>query len=249
MKMWSFVNSGILRVASRLGYERSGTNAFGKDPFADVAKLTLNSPNMIFDVGANEGKVALRIRKHFPDATIHCFEPFAPVFCKLEQNFKDDPFVYVQPLALGAAAGRACLYENADPATNSLLPNADNADLFQPGSSACFRAKHEVQVTTVDDYCCKKRISKIDILKIDTQGFDLNVLRGASQSFERQRISYVLAEVLFVPLYSDQAFFHEVYDFMMKTDFGLIGLYECARRPCGALAWCDALFRAGHVDR
>ena len=51
-----------------------------------------------------------------------------------------------------------------------------------------------MHVDTIDDFCSANRIPKIDILKIDTEGFDLNVLKGAKQMLSRGQIAFIYTE-------------------------------------------------------
>jgi hypothetical protein len=99
-----------------------------------------------------------------------------------------------------------------------------------------------VPVTTIDSYLHNRRLTHIDLLKIDTQGFDLEVLRGATEMLRRRAVDTVLVEVLFAPLYKGQANFGEVERFMAEKGYGLLGFYEVAR-PKSCIGWVTACFR------
>jgi len=101
--------------------------------------------------------------------------------------------------------------------------------------------KHEIQVATVDDYRTRCGINRIDILKSDTQGFDLEVLRGAERSMKSGLVRLVLVEVNFVRLYDGQAEYGELMSFLHRMGFRLSAFYQWRYRGARA-AWADALF-------
>jgi hypothetical protein len=127
--------------------------------------------------------------------------------------------------------------------TNSLLPNAPEADLSQPASFATPTGQSIVCITTLDDFCAERGISRIDFLKVDSQGYDLRILQGARRQLSEHRVSFIVVEMLFAPLYSGQAHFHEIYEFLTGLGYQLVGLYAVHRSEAGVILWCDALFR------
>ncbi|MGZ4983363.1 MAG: FkbM family methyltransferase [Chthoniobacterales bacterium] len=237
------LKSALRKTLAPLGLEVRRANSFGQDPFSDVRRLAADTVATIFDVGANEGQSAMRLREIFPSATLHCFEPGPAAFHILEQNLGRDPRVRLVRKALGDRAGIATLHENESSVTNSLLPNAPGAAFLQPPGKSTPVGHTEVEVTTIDAYCAENQIGQIDLLKIDSQGFELKVLTGAEETLRSCAINFLLLEVLFDELYSGQAFFHEIYDFLSKRHYRFVGLYEISRGTDAHVSWCDALFR------
>lgn len=233
----------LRRAARSLGYDVSRTTAFGKDPFVDIRKLATAVPRLGFDVGANEGQTARELRRIFPEAKIHCFEPYEAAFRALRRELGGDPNICLEQLAFGDHKGEATLYINAESVTNSLLPNAPEAHASQPADYAIPTGQSTVAITTLDDFCGERAIPHLDFLKIDSQGYDLRILQGARKYLAEHRISFVVVEMLFAPLYAGQAHFHEVYGFLTGFGYQLVGLYAIQRSPAGAILWCDALFR------
>ena len=233
----------LRRAASWFGFDVSRTTAFGKNPFIDIRKLATAGPRLGFDVGANEGQTACELRRIFPEAKIYCFEPHRPAFRTLQQKLGGDPNICLEQVAFGDRKGEATLYENAESVTNSLLPNAPEAHASQPAAYAIPTGRSTVAITTLDDFCGERAISHLDFLKIDSQGYDLRILQGARRHLAERRISFVVVEMLFAPLYAGQAHFHEIYGFLTGFGYRLVGLYAIQRSPAGAILWCDALFR------
>jgi hypothetical protein len=98
-----------------------------------------------------------------------------------------------------------------------------------------------VPVCTMDVFCDENEIEHIDLLKSDTQGFDLEVLRGGERMFAEKRVKLVYLEVTFAPLYEHLPRFDQLYGFLADRGFDLIGLYDFHYRN-DKLGWADALF-------
>ena len=82
----------------------------------------------------------------------------------------------------------------------------------------------EVNQTTGD--LITKDIS-IDFLKIDTQGYDLQVLKGFKSKLKKKQIKFILCEQNFADLYHDQGKFHDLLIFMEQHCYDLVGIYGC----------------------
>ncbi len=198
----------------------------GTDLHIDIMGLDGVDVRQIFDVGANRGQTYRRFRSDFPKAAIHCFEPIAEPFAELVATAKGDPNVHCEMLALGSRPGTAevRLYEDAD-FLNSLLP-----DVMNQSPSAKIQS---VVIDTVDDYVATHRIPHVDLLKIDTEGFELSVLEGAHDSLSAGKVSIVLAEVGFVRSDVRHTNFSDLTDALYRYNFHLFGLYDLYHTPGG----------------
>lgn len=134
-------------------------------------------------------------------------------------------------LAVGDTPGTLQLLENR---------NADMSSLLKPGKAAWGEIIREtpVEVTTVDLFLQRHLIKRVDVLKTDTQGHDLAVLRGAEATISDVRV--VLAEITFVAMYEGAPRFDRLLSHMLDRDFQLAGLYVTHQN--GQAAWADALF-------
>jgi hypothetical protein len=81
----------------------------------------------------------------------------------------------------------------------------------------------------------------VDILKSDTQGYDLEVFKGAEQAMHRQQIGLVYFEFIFSDMYKKLPAFDEVFRHLIDRDFALVSIYEFHHQNRLA-GWCDALF-------
>jgi FkbM family methyltransferase len=232
-----------LRIAlNRLGVDicRVGPERLGRILSLDLDTLAGN-PEVIFDVGANTGRAARFFLKHFPRANVYSFEPFRASFDEL----RSDPrlaSIKAFNVALGSKSQEATLHSFKGSELNSLLTLDSNASTFlEPGELEHLNAV-TVRVTTLDDFCEGHSIARIDILKIDTQGFDLEVLCGAQRLLASKCVRVIQVEANFVSLYRGQPTFGQIVDYLSDAGYGLVGLYDVARNPAGDMKWADAVF-------
>src|SRR5215472_2868970 len=104
-----------------LGLQICRLDRLGVDPFADLYRF-IPEPSVVFDVGANRGQTAIHLRRRFPEAIIHSFEPCATTFQDLVSAVIRDERVRAWNMGLGSERGTKPLYRDADnPELNSLL--------------------------------------------------------------------------------------------------------------------------------
>jgi FkbM family methyltransferase len=226
--------AGGLEVSRYRPGQRPPTS--GRDPLEDIRALLDAVPRpVVFDVGANVGQSVATFRQLLPGCTIHSFEPGPDAFGALEAATKGLRNVHLVNAGVGCRSGRSILLENKF---------SDLSSLLRPGSVTEWGpvvAETEIRVTTVDDYCATHTIDRIDLLKIDTQGYELEVLRGAAGMSAAGKIGLVYMEVIFSDMYQDLPPFDVLYRFLLDSGFRLVALYNFQMRDQAA-SWCDALF-------
>ena len=190
----------------------------------------------IIDVGANIGQVALLLLQYFPQASLTCFEPSKRNYERLVENLSYLENVVCLPFALGASAGEAELHIYTNDLCNTLVPTFREPWLEHVGVEA-------VKVVTLDQFAAEHKISSIDILKIDVEGYELSVLKGALWLLTNHRIRFVYAEVGFHRNRRHQCF-SDLIDFMFALDYDLCGFYEVFKdgKKNQYTAFCNALF-------
>lgn len=233
----------IRYLLRRRGFEIVRTKRFGANPWQDVNTLFEGLPlKVVFDVGANTGQTSVEFQHRFTAATIHSFEPFPAAFEKLSRATAGCARIKPVQSALGEATGQSVLYLNAESATNSLLPNAPEADCYQPKGFAEARGTTQINISTLDAYCQQESIPFIELLKMDTQGYELNVLKGGERMLAGGNVAAIFSEVLFAPIYEGQTCFHDLYAHLWSRGFRLVSLYGVALNHQKFSSWCDALF-------
>jgi FkbM family methyltransferase len=207
----------------------------GLDPYHDMRRLTgaIARP-VVFDVGANVGQTVERIRNYFDHPVIHAFEPSPATFAALRRATEGIPDLTLNNMALGRRAGTADFVENSDPALSSLLE-------FGPDSWGSVTGKIPVTVATLDQYCVAQRLERIDVLKLDTQGFEIEVLHGGETMLREGRIGAVFMEITFIEMYKGLPGLDEIYRFMTDHGLYLMAFYDFHYRN-NRLGWCDAMF-------
>ncbi len=194
----------------------------GIDEFADI-KLAFPESciKIIFDVGSNVGQSVKKFRKSTPKAIIHCFEPVLNTFKELTLNANEGQII-LNNLALGSKTGELQISvpeDNTFSGVNSILHGNVLVD-------RSLQRLENISVTTIIAYCQQHQISQIDYLKIDTEGFDLEVLKGASKMLESQSISFIEAELSMNPENIYHVAFDEVKKYLEDFNYRLFGLYE-----------------------
>lgn len=188
----------VRSTLERLGYVlwKREFIRYGVDPFLDVTRLSRGwerSIDTVFDVGANIGQTTRAALDAFPQARIFAFEPEPKTFEQMSRSVGGDR-VSLHQLALADKNGVAAFYEygidgDGGSLRNSLVPNARSTVEF--GYSSVERS---VPCRTIDDFCRTEGVERIDLLKIDVEGFELSVLHGAERMLREGRIGFVYAE-------------------------------------------------------
>lgn len=145
----------------------------------------------VFDVGANVGRWTALALDINPGLTVHCFEPSQATFQKLLDNqFPQN--VVCNNLGLGASATEMELHI-FEPASglNSLFRRQGLLDGWELPTQ---QFTETVRLITLDQYCEDRNIDHIDYLKIDVEGYELEILRGAANMLSEQRVHMIQFE-------------------------------------------------------
>ncbi len=193
----------------------------GVDVFHDIAKdLPQQRFEIFFDVGANIGQSAQEYTKKFPSARIVSFEPVPATFKQLQKNLTHFARVRCVPLALASRAGQCSMLALGTSPSNRLVSTGEPADSEKTIS---------VEQQTLDHFCDTEKISHIHYLKIDTEGADLDVLRGAEKMLAQQNIDLVQVEAGMNPRNTHHVPFEELKKHLEQHDYFLFGIYEQRR--------------------
>ena len=165
----------------------------------------------IWDVGANTGQFAFMAHTVWSELPVYSFEPDLKVFAQLEKNFKKFELQgQCFPYALGENAGNRDLYHCEDTVNTSLL----EPDEVSKGLVA---KKTQVECKTLDGMLDMITTSQSPLLKLDVQGYEAHVLRGADKFLSHCR--YVLAEVTFTSQYKGGVHADELMCMMRERGF------------------------------
>lgn len=211
----------IRRGVRALGYDfyplRKGLG-WGHDPWRDMQRVYSSAHRpTVFDVGANVGQTVILCEKFLGAVPICCFEPDTDAFTRLSARVGTRSHVRLFNLALGPQNGRAVLKRQASSAMTSLL---------EPGAGwGEVQSMDEVELRTIDSICDEIDVHRIDLLKIDAQGYDLEVVRGSVKMIKSGEIRFVLMEVNLVPMYQGQAEWDSIYRTMVDLGMRVQAVY------------------------
>jgi FkbM family methyltransferase len=212
-----------------------GKVSVGLDPYHDMRRFTnAVADPMVFDVGANVGQSIERMRTYFDRPVIHAFEPSPDTFAKLRAATDGIPDLTLNNVALGRHAGTGNFVENSESALSSMLE-------FGPDSWGTVKGNIPVTVATLDEYCVANQIEKIDVLKIDTQGFEMEVLQGSIRMLAEGRVGVVFLEITFSEMYRGLPTLDEIYRFIIERGLPLVAFYDFHYQN-NRLGWCDVMF-------
>jgi len=235
-------NQRLLNLAVRgmgMGHPNSELIDASEERF--MRSLSVLGPINVFDVGGHTGEFAARLSQVCPEATIWSFEPHPRSYAELAQTAAASGFTPIQ-LGLSDVAGKMRLYD---------YPGAGD----QPGSAhaslhaGVFTDIHhgdsvelEVEVDTVDALLEARGIEHLTLLKVDAEGHELAILRGAKTAIEAGRIDVVQFEFNEMNVMS-RVFFRDFYDalpgflfYRMVVD-GLAALGEYRPRSHELFIW------------
>lgn len=231
----SKLNAAIKNIVRKLGFDIRRINQlpFGVDYCADI-QYCLNGKRLdiVFDVGANIGQTTSHLLKEFPDCQIYAFEPFPDTFTKLVTNTRNMPNVKTINKALGNYIGKSPMISDS----NSLLISLCQDDINQDKDSVI------VEVDTIDNFCSVNNINTISLLKTDTEGLDLKVIKGAQRLLSSQKIDYIYSECRFFHrrIASD---FVEMVEYLRYYNYNIVSVYTEAVDDLG-FVFGNVLFRA-----
>jgi len=176
--------------------------------------------SLVLDVGANTGQYATELRDWGYRGEIISFEPLSAAFAQLELNASADPHWHCRRIALGPSPGRADLKVAQNSVSSSLLSMADRHVDAQPDSAVV--AVEQVEVVALDSLGLLEAYKGETLLKLDVQGYEEEVLRGAGESLANVRL--VECELTVAPLYEGQALLGHMMNVLGRGGFELIAL-------------------------
>lgn len=218
----------VSAMAGRLGYTIIPT--WQMEGYAGIRHLrrvlNLLSIDMVIDVGANAGQFRDMLRGQAGyQGHIVSFEPVPRLAQALATRAKTDPLWDVEPRALGATPGTATfnVMENTE-FSSFLSPCHDDVDIFRQQNNV--RERVDVDVTTLDIFLkevLSQTMTKNIYVKLDTQGFDLEALKGGKASLPH--IAALQTEASVRPIYEHSPRYRDVIDHLLASGYVVSGFF------------------------
>lgn len=194
------------------------------------------SPNCIYDIGASNGSWSKVISTVFPDASYQLFEPLAniaPAYRELlKENLGTGFKATLHSFALGEKCGSASIYMNSTLFSSSFLVGQE---------TEYFPLSAEVEMFTLDAAIAKFSLPRPQLIKMDTQGYELNILKGAEEALKS--VEVILLESWLYRGYGENTpLLFEVAAWLADHNFYLFDISDGFRDESGTLAALDCLF-------
>jgi len=171
-------------------------------------------PETIIDVGSNKGQFILLIEKLFPNKKIYSFEPITEILNKQKKFFKYKKNIFFYNLALGSSIKSEDFFITNRMDSSSFLKIAK---LENNSKDYLIKEKRSIQISTLDDILNNENITGPILLKMDVQGYELEVLKGSSNMLSK--IDYLLLEVSKNEMYQNQPREKNIIDYLKNLNF------------------------------
>ncbi len=177
----------------------------------------INSINTLVDIGSNKGQFILLLERYFPDAKVYSFEPIKEILNKQKKffNYKKDIFFFNFGLGCKNAISNFYITNKTD-SSSFLQINKNN----NTSDNYVVREKRKIKIIKLDKILIKKKLLKPILVKIDVQGYELEVLKGSKKMLNR--IDYLLLEVSKNRMYKKQPLETEIVKYLKKYKFKVV---------------------------
>ncbi len=239
--VWAYLLAALERpgkLPATLAALAAGVNP-GQYLKLDWPWLRQSGVRTVIDVGAHKGEFACAIRAVLPGARIYAFEPLEDCYEILRRKLGANGHGRAFLAAVGRRDGTLTLWRSSYAKSSSILPMAELHKVSFPWTATT--TPQNVEIKSLDSYNGQLQLEPKVLLKIDVQGYEAEVLRGAAQLL--QKVDCILLEISFRPLYEGQPSFAEIHSLLHEAGFSYSGNLEQLLSPLdGSLLQADALF-------
>lgn len=180
-------------------------------------------PHRIFDVGAYRGDFARECIELWPFASIHCFEPQPHMQKCLHGLSASNPNIVIHQFVLGAEP-RASIDLYCAETASSVLKEHHSA-----------HPSLQCEQMTIDQVICDSKVSPPNFIKVDVQGYELEVLRGGQTTLPS--VDAILLELNLLDLHREVPLIAEVMQWLSERNFVAYELAGLTRRPLDRALW------------
>ena len=186
--------------------------------------------NYIFDVGSHRGESIDYFIKLKNLKKIQSFEPQKDIFLVLKKKYKNNNKVILNQIALSQNVNYKDFYIN-DLSSTSSFSRLNKKSLWLKIKNKILNKKNpiinkiKIRSLTIDKFIKQKKIKKIDLLKIDTEGHELEVLKGALKTIKEHKVKFILIELHFSKMYQNYSK-KKIESFLAKNNFFLLKKFK-----------------------
>lgn len=230
----------IQRITRNMGFDLVRFEP-SKHPLARRKRLLESyNINLVLDVGANIGQYGKELREIGYKGKIVSFEPQSSAYKELSEKVRNDELWEAHHYALGDKKETAMINIAGNSYSSSLLDMLPSHLKSAPKSK--YIGQEEIQIKTLDSIFSTLSSQTDSIyLKLDTQGFEENVLKGAENSLHN--IDTIQLEMSLTPLYKDELLFNEMYQHLYQKKYRLVAVEPgFTDEDTGQLLQIDGIF-------
>jgi len=222
------LNPGLLiPPIFRMIVEKVRRKRAGMEPPFYNCIVNRDDVRLVFDVGANIGDVSLAAVRSFPNAHIYSFEPVSATYKMLCENVKNYS-ERITPYNFGFlnVSKRLDIHITSSHGASSILDQSLDHRSVHPHIRET--GTESIEVYTLDSFMSDKAIDRIDILKIDVEGTELEVIEGGRETF-RNKVDNLFIELSFLRRNRESPYWVEICKLLYDLGFMLINVYDVAR--------------------
>jgi len=194
--------------------------------------------NTFIDIGSNRGQFALVARYTNISSTIYSFEPQSEPASKYKMIFKADKNAILFQSAIGLKEEEKKMYISKRDDSSSILEIGANQTTIFPGTQTS--SAKLIKVAPLHRFLSKRDLVNDVFVKIDVQGYELEVLKGITKYIKS--FDYLYVECSFIELYEGQSLAYEVIQYLNSFSFILKGIYNTHYDRNGIAIQGDMLF-------
>ena len=221
----------IKKITNKLGFDLKRVTEFEPLNFNDLLKDKIYKNPLIFDIGGNKGQSIEKYLKIFHQPIIHSFEPNKTDFDLMYKKFKNNKNIFLNNFALGDKTEEKefnITVNTGNSSFNKINPGTDwikkRSKQYNTTEEGYVTSIQNVNVIKLDDYCKNNNINQIDLVKIDTQGYEDKVLEGSINTIKENKIKVIVAEIMFDDVYNKYLSFSDIEKFIIPNNFRMIGI-------------------------
>lgn len=180
----------------------------------------LSQGMVVFDIGANIGEISLCAAKRVgAEGKVYCFEPMPTLYEKLTHNLSVNAMMHAFPIRLGVSknTGVVPIYR-ADSNFSDGTIHEGLGTLYPMDNRTT--PVGEIQLVTLDAFCEEEHVQRLDLIKIDVEGAELDVLMGAEHVIRKYR-PYLIIEIQSETAQASGVSPEEILDYLQLLEYSI----------------------------
>ena len=189
-----------------------------------LKKILSNDINVLIDVGSHKGEYITNIIKNFKYNKIYSFEPNPKIFSVLNKKLSNKKNIKLNFLGVGDCEKIEILHQNLESSSTSINKLNTSSKYFKkkylflnPLNNKSITRPVEIKVITLSSFIKKNEIPNIDLLKIDTEGYELKVIKGLGE--EIKKIKFIHFEHHFDDMIIKNYNLSNIHNYLSKYKF------------------------------